>query len=99
MDCFFCSKALVSEDFPTFGIPTIAKRIPSSLSSFIFASFKFNCAKILSSKSPVSLPFNADTGIIGSIPNSKKPLICLLESRSSHLFTTIIDFLPDSLTN
>ena len=60
----------MSDDFPTFGIPTIAKCIPFLFFSIDLISLRFNSFKIVSKRSPVNLPFSAETGTMGFIANS-----------------------------
>ena len=52
------SSALTSEDLPTFGLPTIATFNRESSSPF---SSTINLSVTSSSRSPIFLPFNADT--------------------------------------
>ena len=66
----FCKSPFVREDFPTLGMPTIAKRSPSSPSVSDGGSVRSNFFKIASNRSPVWRPFNAEIAIGNSNPSS-----------------------------
>ena len=57
--------ALVSDDFPTLGLPIIEKRISSSANS---SSVKSNFLITSSNKSPIPIPWLPETGIGSPIP-------------------------------
>ena len=99
MDCSFCRSALVKDDFPTLGIPTMDRRIPISFSSCSLIPDKFNSSKMWSKRSPDIRPVSAETGWIGSMASSWNPWTCASDSRLSHLFTTMMAFFPDDRTN
>jgi hypothetical protein len=58
--------ALISEDFPTFGLPIIANFIVSLLSSLLSIEIP---SVIISSRSPVFLPTIAETSIGSPSPS------------------------------